>query len=157
MNIFNQYIKTLVSVYMYLGQSHSFSVSFDLRCIVIFWFSGKLSRLATRAYDENSPPEGVTVATKQPIGAVKHAWSIDSPPTPKVRTPIIHLMTLLLCKVCLLSQIVQPYRRTVGRLAPQGYVCDISTLCVPRYQLVSVFMCSIHDIVLCVSVFPCWT
>ena len=98
-------------------------------CRLNFLFSGKLNRLATQPYDENSPPEGVTVATKQPIGAVKHAWSIDSPSTPKVRTPIIiHLVTLLLCKVYLLSQIVQPYRRMVGRLAPQGYVCGISQL-----------------------------
>ena len=71
-----------VSMYVYLIQN---CCVLDLHCIVIS-YSGKLNELATQAYDENSPPEGVTIATKQPIGAVKQAWSNDSHSTPKVHT-----------------------------------------------------------------------
>ena len=123
---------------------------FDLHCIVIS-YSGKLNELATQAYDENSPPEGVTIATKQPIGAVKQAWSNDSCSTPKVRTHThTHIRTSYndyIIILCLLSQIVQPYRRTVGRLAPQGY--DIQ-FCV--HQLLHVTHICVNVIHTCCSV-----
>ena len=102
-------------------------------------------------YDENSPPEGVTTATKQPIGSVKRAWSNESPTTPKVH---IHPITLLAAvHLCLLSQIVQPYRRTIGRLAPYGY--DISTQHTPCSLLVHVYVC--HTNVLSPALIMCFS